>query len=159
MLAPDVTNTDAGKELVDIMANGVLAYMKTHDIPRTREGFAIVTQHAREKGLNGKIAFLDPNAMVRVRALIAQHSGLSFLILDEKTIDGNKPQHPSIRKRFEQWHLTPEDTTLPAETKDHYLRHLRESVGEDAFSILEASRFGDCQRRLVWERMMEIISQ
>lgn len=154
--APDVTGTEAGRELVDIMAHGVLAYMRTEGIPATPQGYAEVVARSRESGLNGKIAFIDREAKIRIMELIGRHTGMAGFLVSSTSPDGGDISQ-SISDRLRKAHLMPGDTTIPEEMKTHLLQRLREVVGDELYPIIEASRLGDCQRELVWKRIEEII--
>lgn len=75
MKAPDITSTQTGKQIVNIMAKGVLRYMQEHQIPVTKEGYESVVEHSKESGLNGKIAFLDSESKREIIELLSKTTG------------------------------------------------------------------------------------
>lgn len=139
MQAPDVTQSAKGRELVTIMARGLLEYMERKRIliPETFEAFesGIVTR-ARNAGLDGRIAFLSPNSLEGICKL--------FGVDPKDTTTENQ-------RKLDLVNIIA-NTIYPKEERVNAIREF----GPDFEHIATAFENRDCQRRLVYKAMKDM---
>lgn len=152
----EITRTPLGRNIVEIFAFGCMQQMIDRGIPLSAEGFEQLVLHSQTTGLNGRIAFqMFPWTQQRMQALFAG-SGFPIRPIDEGRLQAFR-ERASLRTRMLNFGLGPDDTTLTEEEKRETLAHVREYFGEESADVLEALRFGDCQRALVLKRLLQIV--
>ncbi len=153
----EITRTPLGRNIVEIFAYGCMQQMIDRDIPLTEEGFRQLVVQSQETGLKGRIAFqMFAWTQQRMQDLFAG-TGIPFRPFDDERLEKFRAK-PSMRKRMLNLGLGPDDTTLTDREKKQKLTRLREYLGEESADVLEALRFGDCQRDLVWKRIEQLIA-
>ncbi|MBM3227592.1 hypothetical protein FJZ27_01865 [Candidatus Peribacteria bacterium] len=154
----EITRTALGRSVVEVMAYGCIQEMLKGKLPFTDEGFQALVEHSRVTGLKGKISFqMQGWTQRRMQALFAS-SGLPMRFIEDANLEGFRKK-PSLRNRMLDVGLGPADTSLPDGEKQERLERFRSYLGEDAADVLEALRYGDCQRDLVWKRIQEICTR
>jgi hypothetical protein len=154
--SPDITRTEFGREVVNVMAHGCLQYMQDHKIPITPEGFQELVQVSIDKDLNGRIAFqMYPFTQMRLQQLFSAQTGISPMKLSEGGLDKLRKK-PSLRNRLLSLGIAPDSQQLPAVEKEVIIDRVKRHMGEDVGDVIDALIRGDCRRELVWERMKEI---
>jgi hypothetical protein len=137
------------------MAFGCIQQMIDLCLPFTDEGFQALVEHSKETGLKGRISFqMHGWTQRRMQALFAK-SGLPMRLMDDARLEQFRKKR-SLRNRMLDVGLGPNDGSLSDAEKTERLARFRSYLGEEAADVLEALRFGDCQRDLVWRRVQEI---
>ncbi|MSR67490.1 hypothetical protein EXS65_01515 [Candidatus Peribacteria bacterium] len=153
----EITRTQLGRKIVEIFAYGCMQQMIDKGIPLTADGFQQLVVHSQETGLKGRIAFqMFAWTQQRMQELFVG-TGIPFRPFDDQRLESFRAK-PSMRKRMLGLGLAPGDATLTDEEKMEKLTRLREYLGAESADVLEALRFGDCQRDLVWKRIEEIMA-
>ena len=153
--SPDITVTELGRNVVEVMAFGCIEYMLEQGLPLTAEGFERLVAISRETGLNGRIAFqMKDWTQQKLQRLLLGASAPAHDVAPG--IAERLRTKPSVRKRLLALGLGGDDATLDEEAKAHILRRVQERLGPEVGPILEALRHGECQRELVLERIVQI---
>lgn len=153
MRAADITSSPLGKRLVEIMARGTKTYMEHHGLPLTEQGFETAVQMSRENGLEGGIAFADPNAQREVFELFGLNPNL--FNLEPAELGKAVADDLDLRKKLRLLNLIGTDRRITREQRANELSE----AGEEFKPIGESFRVGDCQRRLVWEAIKLMIQE
>lgn len=151
----EITRTPLGTAVVEIMAFGCIQQMLELDIPFTSEGFEKLVTHSRETGLKGRIAFQMHGWTQRRMQELFSKSGLPMRLMDDERLAQFRKKR-SLRNRMLDLNLGPNDATIPDAEKVERLARFRSYLGDEAADVLEALRYGDCQRDLVWKRIQEV---
>lgn len=152
----DITENPSGKKIVEILSYGCIEYMLQQGIPVTAEGFEQLVSISRETGLNGRIAFqMSDWTQQKLQTLFAKQTG--FPIRTQDGVAERLRGKRSIRQRLLAMGLGGEPDA-DANEREKLLSILENILGPGSKNLIDALRFGECQRDLVAERIAQIVA-
>jgi len=153
---PDITGTEFGREVVNVMAYGCLQYMQDNNIPITCEGFQQLVQISAESGENGRIAFQEYQfTQLRLQQLFTAQTGIAPMKLVNGGLQRLKKK-PSLRNRLLALGVGPDSQSLPDNEKAVIIETVKRHMGDQVGDVIDALIRGECRRDLVWSRIEEI---
>lgn len=157
-LAPDITDTEAGREFVHILAKGTLKYCSKHgiEIPTTLEEFETrLADRARREGVDGGIAFEDLSAFGELLEFFELPMAHEAAQLGQQLFSYTSQMDEVNAKRIDIFRFIGSNTYfMSLQEKGHWIR---EWGGQKMEGVAKAFEYEDCQRRLVFKEMRRIV--
>ncbi len=165
MKVPPVTNSQAGKRLVNILARGAISLCKQHPdvfpLPQTIKEFEVgIMSYSRQTGVQAGVAFLvDRQAHRDFYELLGINPDYAGRPYDELFKIAANDENLTRGLQLVSAFATSKDPSKREEVLRRNAQVFRTFGGPDFEDIAVAFERGDCQYRLVFEEMQRLLSE
>lgn len=149
---PEVTDTDLGRKVIDVLAYGSIQYMLDNQIPLSEAGFQQLVETSRDSGIGGRITYMTYEwTLMRMKRLFAEHAHIP-----ETPTSSERARRKS--EKFTEKLLAMIDGSSTADSGISTPPSTSRFLGPEIMHLIEVFRAGECQRQHVWNKIQSIIA-
>lgn len=160
--SPPITDSDVGKKLVRLMAEGLLGYCDQQGLPypKTYQAFEeTLVQISRITGFQAGLGFAYKPAHKQFYELLGMNPDYAGRPYPELFKVAEKDASVARGLKLVSAFSTPADPKDRAAAQTRSAKIFREDGGPDFELIAQAFETGDCQRDLVFDEMQVILDE